>query len=132
MVEQEVCFVIRVFTISYFLLKSLAFSHRIDVQDHWSILLAIYDSGGSYDVKMCSVGVKTGDECDKVFHISSVGRKKLSEFSIEEQKVLSRRIDVPLAEISDPEYNICLHHEQVYLVKFSRNQSTCCNPYEVM
>ena len=84
------------------------------------------------DVKMCSVGAKTVDECDKLSHTSSVGRKKLAEFSDDDKKVIAKRTNIPVAEITDSlDYDICLHHEQVFLIKFARNQKSCCNPYQV-
>ena len=66
------------------------------------------------------------EECDKTSHISKVGRQQKVEFSEDEINILSRRCGMT----SDQQFtDICLHHSEVYLQRYTRNQKKCSDPY---
>lgn len=44
----------------------------------------------------------------------------------EDKYLLSARLSMPISTIDD----ICLHHEQVFLTKFSSHKWKCCNPFQ--
>ena len=67
------------------------------------------------DYRMCSLGNEIEDECDKLSHTRSIGRKKMCKLLADQQKVLSKRTNIPHEQFSDPEFDICFHHEQAVI-----------------
>ena len=77
---------------------------------------------------MCSIGRFVKDSCDKKSHTLEVGRQKIESFTDDDVNILSRRCGIPRNhELTD----ICPHHVEVYLRRYTRNQSKCCDPYSM-
>ena len=78
---------------------------------------------------MCSVGAYLQDICDKTTHTSKVGRRQKEEFTDEELLVLSKRCGLDNTVTTADDFNLCLHHNAMYLDRYTRNQNKCSDPY---
>ena len=77
---------------------------------------------------MCSIGKVLKEVCDKTTHTSKIGRRMFKDFSEEEIAVICKRSGFNVVT-SDSELDICFHHDNVFLEKYSRNQTKCCDPF---
>ena len=60
------------------------------------------------------------------FHTRLTGLKSFSILTAEQVKLISMRTGIS----NSPEHEICLHHEQTVLTRYSQYQRHCCNPFE--
>ena len=74
---------------------------------------------------MCSIGKFLKDTCDKTSHTSKIGRQQIEDLTNDDIQILSRRCGLDQDQLTD----VCLHHLEVYLFRYSRNHTNCCNPY---
>ena len=76
---------------------------------------------------MCSIGKFIGDQCDKITHTRGrIGREQKENLSEDEIELLSRRCGL----LNDTLNDVCFHHLEVFLLRYTRNQKKCCDPYQ--
>ena len=76
----------------------------------------------------CTIGKILSEECDLEVYTKFKGTKSFSVLQAEEKEILKLRVGVDIGSDGD----VCFHHEQVYLVKYSHlYQKKCCDPFLV-
>ena len=76
-------------------------------------------------METCTVGKKLDDECHKNTHCRKAGINVIEKLPEIEIKLLKIRTGLNL---TNTDY-LCLHHEQVYLQKYTSRQCKCCDPF---
>ncbi|XP_065067443.1 ARL14 effector protein-like [Rhopilema esculentum] len=77
---------------------------------------------------MCSVGKKMGDPCHKLTFSRKVGSKRLDSIDCDVRELIFWRSGLSLI---NKDADICLHHEQLLIKRYSLAQKTCCNPFQI-
>lgn len=75
---------------------------------------------------LCKIGHFLNVECDKLVHTRKTGRLVLADLSAEEKTLLEMRSGLQQLDMTDGE--ICLHHFEYFVKKFSHYQRTCVDP----
>lgn len=72
----------------------------------------------------CDVGENLQESCHKTHYVTTTGLKEFSELTDETKELLHLRLGRKFGKI-------CLHHEQVYLQKYTHLfGQTCCDPFK--
>ena len=77
------------------------------------------------NLKKCSIGNHLEEECHLTVHTRSTDLKSFSDLTAEQVKLISMRTGIS----TSPDHEICLHHEQLILTRYSYHQRSCCNPF---
>ena len=78
--------------------------------------------------EMCSVGKKMGDPCHKLTFSRKVGSKRLDSIDCDVRELIFWRSGLSLI---NKDADICLHHKQLLIKRYSLAQKTCCNPFQI-
>ena len=76
-------------------------------------------------LEKCSIGNHLEEECHLTVHTRLTGQKSFSDLTAEQVKLISTRTGIS----NSPDHEICLHHEQSILTRYSQYQRSCCNPF---
>ena len=74
---------------------------------------------------MCSIGKFSKEDCNKTTYTRSISQKNKNDIKEEDFELIVRRSGFI---IGDGDFNICSHHEQLFLHKYTFNQKKCCDP----
>ena len=77
------------------------------------------------DNERCSIGLINNEVCHKQTYVKSNDIKKISNLNDVEKDLIISRSGIEM----DENATVCLHHEYVYLKRYSIIHITCCNPF---
>ena len=77
------------------------------------------------NLKTCSIGQGTGEECHLLSYKKKAGFRNMDEMTGNEKELLSIRSDVSINFLR----SVCLHHFETYLVIYESLQRRCCDPF---
>jgi hypothetical protein len=83
----------------------------------------------SESLPICIFGLLLQDECHKAVHTCSIGLRHLSELSDSDNELLMLRAE-SAHHLQKQDSSICLHHEQVLLIRFDKLLHYCCDPFD--
>ena len=69
-----------------------------------------------------------GDPCHKLTFSRKVGSKRLDSIDCDVRELIFWRSGLSLI---NKDADICLHHEQLLIKRYSLAQKTCCNPFQI-
>ena len=75
----------------------------------------------------CFVGIFLQDTCHQTKYTKKQGLRSVIELETEARNFLQVRAD----HVYSPDDYICLHHEQLYINKYSIWQLKCCDPWQL-
>eukprot|EP00795_Rhopilema_esculentum_P006844 gene6844-12439_t len=75
----------------------------------------------------CSIGKISSSDCNLLTYSKKVGLKDISLFDLQEREILAWRTEIVITLIE----TVCLHHEQVFLLRYSFLQKKCCDSFKV-
>ena len=73
----------------------------------------------------CTIAIKLESTCHKTAHSQEIGQINFD--------VLNEREKLPLTLRTQTEkiLNICYHHKQIYLIRYTISQRKCVNPFKL-
>ena len=74
----------------------------------------------------CSVGNELKEACHKTTWIKDIGILEMKELSQDERTLIKLRTGIS-SDITD----ICFHHKEFLLKKYSLRQKRCCDPFTI-
>lgn len=77
----------------------------------------------------CSVGNIHNDVCHKTVFTRTLGLKRLQELTDREKELLYWRVGCALSDMTNTDFTVCRHHEQMYLLRYESKQTACCDPF---
>ena len=77
------------------------------------------------DKEICSIGITNKEICNKQTYVKSHDIKKVSSLNDVEKDLIISRSGLQF----DENATVCLHHEYVYLKRYSTIHITCCDPF---
>ena len=76
----------------------------------------------------CSFGLRLSENCNLLDFVITAGLKSLSSLEPQEIELLTWRVPGFKFD-SASDVNICFHHEQKLLARYSHHQKKCCDPF---
>ena len=77
------------------------------------------------DKEICSIDITNKEICNKQTYVKSHDIKKVSTLNDVEKDLIISRSSIQF----DENATVCLHHEYVYLKRYSAIHITCCDPF---
>ena len=83
-------------------------------------------------VENCFIGkLKDSDECHKTWYVKQQDLLPLSKLKRDELELLEWRSGVKVSDcIYDSSAKVCLHHHQLYIKRYEKRQTKCCNLFQ--
>ena len=79
------------------------------------------------NIANCSIGIKLDEDCHRKSFCRTAGLKGINDFEEEEVQLICWRSGIEQQNLKD----VCYHHEQTILVRYSKNITVCCNPFNL-